>query len=250
MNILPCKVPLFIENDKIPIIIPFAPKGGGKTMMLRRLFEYLVAQGYIVRVNYSCVPNNLLSIYKRHADQFIKGMFSCEVPTTQRTPLLFDLYNHNENQIFYILDQEGDCYFDDYIYPENVFLAEILNCPNKKIWLFMLEPPFFRSNMVKYYIRRIIDMKAVIAPDDKVIFVATKADHFSMNKYGNCDVKEIRDLYHELFYAFKSTNPIINLFRGIFRFVVFSAGYFTNDHYVRGEDKYPSILWKTILRHI
>lgn len=244
-----------IANREVPIIIPFGPAYSGKTMMLHRLFQFLRGR-YCVEVERTFVPCSLYSVYEELAEKFIDGLLKGEFPVaTTQLPLLFDVINKG-NIVCQILDQTGTSHFDKFDIKNPICLEEIMRCPNKKIWMFMLEPYWKNKYDQKAYIERILELKAFMSPHDKVIFVATKADNLICIK--------IKDIFHEtlcrypgLFYFFKNTNPITRLLRPYnFDFVAFSAGTFadtidgTEERYRVGDDKYPETLWKTVLKNI
>ena len=121
----------------------------------------------------------------------------------------------------------------------------------------MLDPCWENEHVKQYYIERIIKMKTSINPEDKVIFVATKADMF----FDSIDIfRELKSIYPGLFNVFKNTSPITRLIRPYnFDFVAFSTGAFSNNveetevhsiGYKIRDDKYPETLWNTILKNI
>lgn len=247
---------VYIADRKVPIIIPFGPAYSGKTMMLYRLFHFLQLRGYIVHANPFFVHGSLSSVYDELAEKFMDGVLKDDIPVaTSRLPLLFNvIYN---NIVCHILDQTGTSHFDKFDIENPVCLEEFMRCPNKKIWMFMLEPCCENEYVQRAYIKRIVELKAYISPQDKVIFVATKADMFA----NIVDIKgifnEMQSIYPGLFDVFKNTNPIKRLFRPYnFDFVAFSAGKFagavdgTEERYSVGDDKYPETLWKTVLKNI
>lgn len=245
-----------IANREPPIIIPFGPAYSGKTMMLYRLFQFLLVRGYAVKANRIFVPCSLSSVYEELVEKFMDGVLKDDIPVaTSRLPLLFDVINKG-NTVCHILDQTGTSHFDKFDIENPVCLEEIMHCPNKKIWMFMLEPYWENKYNQKAYIERILEMKAKIGPQDKVLFVATKADNLICIK--------IKEIFHEtlcrypgLFDVFENTNPITRLLHPYnFDFVAFSAGKFadtidgTEERYSVGDDKYPETLWKTVLKNI
>lgn len=242
-----------IANREVPIVIPFGPAYSGKTMMLYRLFQFLRGR-YCVEVERTFVPGSLYSVYEELAEKFIGGLLKGEIPVrTTELPLLFDVINKGKT-VCHILDHTGTSHFDKNYIENPVCLEEIMHCPNKKIWMFMLEPCWDNEYVQKAYIERILDMKTKINPLDKVIFVATKADKF----FDKIEIfNEMQIIYPGLFDVFKNTNPITRLLRPYnFDFVTFSAGNFSNNidgtevYYSIGDDKYPEILWKTVLKNI
>lgn len=263
MNIQPVLSPftnvehVSIAEREVPIIIPFGPAYSGKTMMLYRLFQFLLVREYAVKVNRIFVHGSLFSVYEELAEKFIDGLLKGEIPVaTTQLPLLFDVVNRNgDTTLCHILDQTGTFHFDKNDIENPVYLAEIMHCPNKKIWMFMLEPCCENEYVQRAYIKRIIELKAYISPQDNVLFVATKADMFA----NIVDIKgifhEMQSIYPGLFDVFKNTNPITRLLRPYnFDFVAFSAGKFVDidgiGMYRVGDDKYPETLWKTVLKNI
>ena len=73
----------------------------------------------------------------------------------------------------------GPGYFDTTNNNNPVNLLEILEAPNKKIWLFLLDPAEDSNySQRKAYVERILEIKKIINSKDKVVFVATKLDRY------------------------------------------------------------------------
>lgn len=244
---------VLIADEKAPIIVPFGPAYSGKTNMLCRLFYYLGQRSHYIKPNPMFVWDNLSSAYEETMDNFFDGLSECYIPrATTEMPLFFDVL-YGGNLVCHILDQAGTSHFNKNDVDNPVCLEEIFRCPNKKVWLFVLDSCWEDENVKQCYIERIIDMKTIIDPHDKVIFVATKADMFFDSKNLFYEVKSI---YSRLFDVFKNTNPITRLIRPYnFDFVAFSAGTFSKSVeetgvYSMGDNKYPEALWNTITKSI
>lgn len=241
-----------IADKETPIIVPFGPAGSGKTMMLYRLFQYLYGQGKVVRGNRLFVPTDLSSVYDKCIDTFFCRLIGNLVAVANPLmPLLFDIIDNRGKRICHILDQTGTSYSDE---NNIVCLREIVQSPNKKIWMFLLDP-FMKNEPILHYVQRIIDVQRTMMSNyDKVVFVATKQE--SSFKRPIVAFREMQHQYDGLFDAFKNANPITSLFRLYnFDFVAFSAGefYYNIDgtvEFCAGGDEYPKILWKTILKCI
>lgn len=140
-----------------------------------------------------------------------------------------------------------------------VNLLEILEAPNKKIWLFLLDfGGYLNGSQRKAYVERILEIKKIINPKDKVVFVATKVDQICdfYDKRGRIIKEnvfnELSCMYPNLVENFKNTKLFISMFRPYnFDFICFSACYHNGeDMYMPSQNIYPENLWKVILKNI
>lgn len=219
----------------IPILIPFHTPTAGCTMMMGRLCQWLVMQGYTISGDISPLFDNIA------------------LPPTKNTSCI-SICRYGKHMIN-MMDFSGkDCLCTK---ENSVCFGKILQYPNKKIWLFVLDLSLKNEYVRNTYVKRVLETKTLITPDDRVIFVATKVDMLKIH----CDLgvknifREIQFLYQGVFNAFRNTNPITRLFRLYnFDFVPFSAGTFTNMGegviYNKGDDIYPRYLWKIVQKNM
>jgi hypothetical protein len=100
-----------------------------------------------------------------------------------------------------------------------------------------------------------------VESNDRVIFTCHKADmHPTLFEAGIPNkeqfFKNIKNQYPGIFYRYMNKNPITRLWRKYnFDFIVFSAGFFnkitdSEKAYVQSNEKYPALLWKSILKTV
>ena len=135
-------------------------------------------------------------------------------------------------------------------------LNEIIESPNKKIWLFMLELDGFGGQIERdNYSERIMEVAAHISQKDKIIIVVNKMDMCSMDlKSKDSIVQALYLQYPAVLNCFKNQNPVTKLWRPFNCDIVsFSAGDFcrtcdNKEIFQPGLDIFPKQLWKAICK--
>ena len=258
-----------IINDPSPVIVLFGSGASGKTMTLIRLTKYLIAQGYKVKPERTfCDARD--KHYQRMCDNFMSIVGSTKAPGRNQVIdfMLVKVEDAYGRPICQLLEAPGEHYFDPK-YPTRDFptyLATITVRPNRKTWVIIVEKDWMNQEDRNHYAEKIVKLQENhINPKDKVIFTCHKVDkHFVGWQQAN--VRQLlKDIWNDttrtgqypnIFSQFKNTNIITKLWRKYdFDFVPFSAGLFTDDgnggqNYIQGDDKYPIMLWKSIMKTI
>lgn len=263
MNIIPL-IPNahvnIVEKTK-PIIIPFGPPCCGKLLLTHRLFKYLFCNGLYVDMDSVFLPPHLFQQYKIVENDFLNFLWNNTNHCRPMIPLMFRVI-HNGNILCHLLYQKGESYYDPYNTGSPIRLLEILNAPNKKIWLFLLEINWGSTNDRDNYVRRIIELSHLFRKSDEVIFVVPKIDqhHILYNKYGRVDLnilwRQVNNQYYRLFEHFKTKNFFWRFLKPYtFDFCPFSSGCFSRgidnrEVFVSGEDVFPEYLWKLIKKRL
>lgn len=260
----PNKIEVVIA-DPSPVVVLFGARTSGKTMTLIRLTRYLRKLGYQVEPDRTFRPS-ISSHYQKMCNEFDKNINSNNMPgegTGVISFMLIKVMNENGEPICQILEAPGEHYFDAGN-PKNPFpryINEICVITNPKTWVFIVEKGWNDPSVRNSYAKKIIDMETKIESKDKIIFTCHKADlHPALLPGGNPNkqqfFRDIKNQYEGIFEKYLNKTPIINWFRKYkFDFVVFSAGVFNKTQdggqtYNQGKDKYPEVLWKTILKTV
>lgn len=266
MNIIPL-IPNahvnIVEKTK-PIIIPFGPPCCGKLLLTHRLFKYLYCHGLYVDIDSIFLPHHLFQQYKIAENTFREILHKRNIANHHRPmiPLMFRVMNRGGNILCHLLYQKGESYYDPYNIKSPIKLLEIMNAPNKKIWLFLLEVDWRNTRDRDNYVGRIIELSHLFRKTDEVIFVVPKIDqhHILYNEYGRVDLnalwRQVNNQYYRLIEHFKTKNFFWRFFQPYsFDFCPFSSGYFSRgidncEVFDSGEDVFPEYLWKLIKKHL
>lgn len=260
----PNKISVEISDKEAPIVVFYGPPACGKTMTLVRLARYLHSKGFKVEPVADFRPFRD-SKYQNLCANF--GRIIDSQQAADSTPdisfLLSKISDSRGRLICQMLEAPGEHYF----FPKNpaqsypAYINKIIAEPNRKLWVFMLEPHETNKEMTvelrRSYARRINDFCRNIQFKDKVLFLFNKIDATNYVKSGPViDEREaIRgagNLYPNIFVPFENRNPITKLFRRYdCEFVGFQTGWYnaTNDEkltYTEGPECYPEMLWAKI----
>ena len=252
-------------SDPAPVVVLFGPAASGKTMTLVRLTLYLEKMGYQI------IPINTFrpaydEHYKRICNEYSKLCHSKYAPGGNEAIsfMLVKVLDKIGRPICQLLEAPGEHYFDptDPKMQFPTYITNIMQLTNKRVWMFIVEQDWGRDQEMRdMYVQRIINMPANLRRD-KSIFVCHKVDKHPEVFLGNGKpntnqiFKNIKNQYPGIFTPFVNRNPITKLFRKYnFKFVPFSAGAFTptdngRQVYIPGEDVYPKLLWKAILKTV
>ena len=252
-------------SDPLPLVMLFGPAASGKTMALIRLTRYLWGKGYQVvpvktfRPPYDKHYNAICESFPTmcHSQYAVARTMGCNF-------LLVKVIDRQGRTVCQLMDAPGQWYFDRNM-PQTGLPAcinRILGLPNKRIWLFFVEPHWDDCNTRQMYVERIMQMRSGMLLKDRTIFVSNKTDmdpHLFL-KDGmpdkNMIFRAIKDQYPNIFTPFENNNPITRFFRKYnFQFVPFSAGSFTPTNtgqilYTMSNDVYPNLLWKAICNSV
>lgn len=265
-------------DDPSPLVLLFGPKGSGKTMALVRLTRYLEDQGYQLEPYRIFRPSHDKH-YQRICNNYRLLCHSNYAPggTETITFMLVKVLDKHGRPICQILEAPGEHYFDAK-FPGKQFPTYIQQIVteyrNKRIWAFIVQKDWnpdkeasengeeIDSNLVRTeYIQRIQQIRS--SRRDRAIFVCHKVDEnkestlFIGDRPNTKEFKrQIRFQYEGIFNNWMNTNPLTKWFQPEkFLFVPFSAGAFSNEdsgrkQYIKGDDWYPRMLWKAILKQV
>lgn len=252
-------------SDPAPVVVLFGARTSGKTMALIRLTQYLEKIGYQV------VPNKTFrpaydNHYERICKEYPKLCHSKYAPDGNNVIsfMLVKVLDKIGRPICQLLEAPGEHYFDPND-PQKQFptyITNIMQLSNKRVWMFIVEQDWGSDQVMRdMYVQRINNMPANLRRD-KIIFTCHKVDEHPQVFLGNGMpnknqiFKNIKNDYPGIFTPFENRNPITRLFRKYnFQFVPFSAGAFTptdsgKQVYTPGQDIYPKLLWKAILKTV
>lgn len=263
-----------ITDQRTPLVVMFGARTIGKTMALIRLTRYLESKSYTV------TPDPIFrpaydTRYKALCKNFRDVVYS---PTTGGgtgvVNFMLVKVSNKRRSFCQIVEAPGEHYFDekDVTQGFKLYLNNIFNCPNRKVWVFFLAKNWGNDQVMRDHLaERIRGMKSgngapLVKPKDKVVFVCAKVDDpdcevpFLNNGRPNIDKlhEEISQQFSErninIFEPYENHHPISRLWRAHnYEFVPFSAGTFNPaqngaEYYVAGDDYYPAMLWDAIIK--
>lgn len=242
-----------ITDYKSSIIVPFGPVYSGKTMMLNRLLQY--NHNFVVKLDRMFINS---PDYQKACDDYGKS-YKDGIPCATYMPILGKLIDCKGMCQYQFLDMPGE-YLFDYNNPKAPsLLQELILCPNKKIWLILIELDWDIPYGVKIeYVKRIAYLKQHMSSNDKVIIVANKIDEIDVlqtNVQGTVNLRIVKKMidneYPGLFEIFK--NRGLKLLWKPYNCILvpFSCGEFSfmSDgalNYCTGNKIYPQLLWNAI----
>jgi GTPase SAR1 family protein len=254
-------------SDSSPIIVLFGARTSGKTMTLIRLTRYLQSLNYQVKPD-PIFRSGFDPHYEQLCNDFAKTVNSNSFSEEGTAVISFMLVKIIKNgvPVCQILEAPGEHYFDadDPNKPFPPYIQAIKSKSNLKTWVFIVEQDWKKDQGVRnLYAEKIKRAEGeLLNKRDKIIFTCHKADQFpELIPFGQPNVKQffknIKGQYPGIFDKYKNKNPITSLFREFnFDFAVFSAGTFAKrpnrggQTFTSGDDRYPAILWKVILKAI
>ena len=258
------KIQVTIADKDAPIVVLFGPPACGKTMTLIRLVRFLKKK-YTVTPIRTFRPNTDKN-YEWMCDNFNSMINSDRAQAgTDRMNFMLVKISEKGRTICQILEAPGEYYFN----PKKTndpfprFFNHITSTNARKIWTIMVEPDWENETDRLNYVEKISSrLKKRMTSKDKVIFVYNKIDKtdFLIDNSGSFYLeparKAIKDLYPDIFEAFKNNNPITKIFTPYnLEFTVFQTGYYhpTKDGektFENGPDVYPRRLWEIILKKV
>lgn len=255
MDLTDGKLGVSIIDKRTPIIVPFAPMYLGKTCLLLRLIHYIRNNGYFVKLDeHVLFPhfNHSIDIF----DEYTKCLYNECSPSATYIPIFGSFFSTHGKRIVQFMDFPGDFLYNINRPKTPSALKEIIESPNKKIWLFILELDGFGGQIERdNYSERIMEVAAHISPNDKIIIVVNKIDMCSMDLKSKKDIVQALYLqYSRVLNCFKNQNPVTKLWRPFNCDIVsFSAGDFCRtcddkEMFRPGLDTYPKQLWKAICK--
>lgn len=261
------KIAVTVADYNSPLVVLFGPPSCGKTMTLIRLTRYLKSKGYTVQPETSFRPSYDKNYHEMCAnfDMMINNEDAAKSTAKINFMLVKVLYQGKT--LCQILEGPGEYYFNpgkpNERFPK--YVNNIISNNNRKIWAIMVEPDNTNKKMDwaarNNYVTKIHNLKSMISPRDKIMFVYNKIDEtpFVISpgniKYGEA-LKSVNYLYPNIFVKFKNENPLTKWFwPNKFDFVAFQTGYFSEASdgtltFQEGNEIYPRKLWNVILERI
>lgn len=257
------RIHITISDTTAPVIVLFGPASCGKTMTMVRLSRYLQGQGYQLIPDRSFRPSYDQN-YKSLCDNFSRIVNSDDAASrTDNISFMLVKVIKDGRTICQILEGPGELYFDPNKATQDwpTYVHSLLNNTGlRKIFLPFVEPNFGEEETRRNYVCT-INQLLQNTDKQKYVFVYNKIDKtpfvISPGKvHLNHAKHQVEVDYPGIFARFKNTNPITALWRPEnFYFVPFQTGTYTqpasgNLVYIQGSDRYPQILWETIMRCI
>lgn len=257
----PASIKVTVSDSKAPLVILFGPPQCGKTMTLVRMTRFLRAKGYTVSPVRTFRPTsdtNYADICEKF-DEMMNSDYAAD--STGRISFMLVEVIKKGRRLCQILESPGEYYFDgtpNGSFPK--YVNNIIASPNRKVWTIMTEPNWMDHKDRMNYVTKIKSLKKSMRPKDSVIFVFNKIDLTNFVRgVGVIDmpsaIKEVKDLYPNIFDPFKNQNPITKWFKEYnCEFVPFQTGYYTSAlaglTYEEGAREYCVKLWKAIMNNI
>lgn len=259
----PNSIKVTISDPNTPIVVLYGPPSCGKTMTLVRMTRYLVSQGYTVVPEKTFRPSYDEN-HKQLCENFDLMINSNNAAvSTKRISFMLVKVLKDGKPICQLLEAPGEHYFDpkkpNEPYP--AYVNEILNSTNRKVWAIIVEPDWSDKEPRDNYVTRIRKLKSMMTSRDKVVFVYNKIDLTNFVQgvgqvNTNEAIRDIQNLYQNIFKPFENTNPITKYFTKYnCRFVPFMTGNYTptmnggftytESHYI-----YAQRLWQAMLKLI
>ncbi len=258
----PNSISVTISDPVAPLIVLFGPPACGKTMTLVRLTRYLQNEGYTIAPIRTFRPAS----DKNYADicANFDTMINDDNAASGNDRISFMLVEviKNGRRLCQILEAPGEFYFNpadpNAQFPN--YVNTIINSHSRKIWTIMVEPDWLNQTDRKNYVSKITFLKTKMRSKDKVVFVFNKIDKTNFVRHvGNINVseaiKEIQNLYPNIFIPFLNQNPITKLWKKYnCNFMPFQTGSYTNAingiTYQEGPREYCVNLWNTLMKKI
>lgn len=257
------KIRITISDTSAPVIVLFGPASCGKTMTMVRLARYLQGQGYRLIPDKTFRPSYDQN-YKNLCDNFSNIVNSDDAASrTDNISFLLVKVIKDGKTICQILEGPGELYFDpnkaNQDWPTYVHYL-LNNTKLRKIFIPFVEPNFGDEETRRNYVSTLNQLK-MNTDKQKYVFLYNKIDLTPFviapgKVHINHAIHQVGADYPDIFNQFKNSNPITSLWRpNNFDFVPFQTGTYTKPAsgslvYIQGSDRYPQILWETLLRCI
>ncbi len=258
----PNSIRVTVSDPNAPLVILFGPPACGKTMTLVRMTRFLKSEGYIVSPIRTFRPSsdsNYADICA-HFDETMNSDNAAE--STNRISFMLVEVMKNGHRICQILEAPGEYYFNPQKpnagFPN--YVNTIIASSNRKVWMIMVEPDWMNQTDRSNYVTKITHLKQNMRSRDCAVFVLNKIDLTNfVRSIGNINVtaaiREVENLYPNIFVPFKNLNPITRFWKEYnCDFVPFQTGCYTESvnglTFQEGPREYCVKLWKCIMNHI
>ena len=258
----PNSIRITVSDTQAPLVVLFGPPACGKTMTLVRLTRFLKGSGYSVApirtfrptsdANYADICINF--------DSMINSNNAAE--STNRISFMLVEVLKNGRRLCQILEAPGEYYFnpDEPNAPFPNYVNAIISNSNRKIWTIMVEPNWLDHEDRRNYVSKITRLRQNMRTRDDVIFVFNKIDMTPfVRNIGSVNisyaVKDVENLYPNIFIPFVNKNPISRIWRKYnCDFVPFQTGTYTQAlngiTYQEGPQEYCVRLWNRLMTKI
>lgn len=250
-----------IVDTQTPIMVMVGPIGSGKTRVAYRLFEWLYRNGYCMEVD-RVFRHPSDESYFQFAEDFV---FNLDSPYPVNPPhlALYEVRDKVDNSILQVFDAMGAEWFDadnhEKVITYSHQILQLLNSPNKKIWVYLTEPGWQDVSCRQSYVKSIQKLQLQIGKKDEHIVLYNKIDkvYKCMLSDDKVNLQEmIRMLdneYPDLLNTFRNKNRITSLFKPYdCTFIPFMTGDYHPENgrieYCPGSDAYPKNLWNKIMK--
>ena len=252
-----------ISDTQAPIIVLFGPPACGKTMTLVRMSRFLKTEGYTISP-VRTFRSSSDARYKDMCDKFDQTMNSdYKAEGTGQIDFMLVEVIKDGRRVCQLLEAPGEHYFNpnDPTSDFTAYLNTLINYPNRKVWVIMVEPDWKDSSDRKNYVTRIADLKKKMRTRDAAIFVYNKVDKTAFvvgigRIRTSSALREVKNQYPGIFAPFKNVNPITKIWKEYNSdFVPFQTGSFTDTSdgktsYQDGPREFCVKLWKCITKKI
>lgn len=257
------KIIITISDTSAPVIVLFGPASCGKTMTMVRLARYLQGQGYLLIPDRTFRPSYDQN-YKNLCDNFSSIVNSNDAASrTDNISFFLVKVVKDGKTICQILEGPGELYFNPNKATQEwpTYVHYLLNSTQlRKVVIPFVEPNFGDVGTRRNYVSTLNQLK-MSTDKQKYVFLYNKIDKTPFviapgKVHINHAMHQVRMDYPDIFARFMNTNPITSLWRpNNFDFVPFQTGTYTQSSsgslaYIQGSDRYPQILWETLLRCI
>lgn len=251
-----------IVDTQTPIMVMVGPIGSGKTMVAYRLFNWLFNNGYNVTVDRVFLPATI-KYYQQYADEFPKHIFDRYPSPPTHSLSLYKVLDNLGNSVLQVFDSTGYEWFEHNNYTvQKTYspqILQVINSPNKKIWVYLTEPEWQDVSCRQSYVKSIQKLQLQIGKKDEHIVLYNKIDkvYKCMLSDDKVNLQEmIRMLdneYPDLLNTFRNKNRITSLFKPYdCTFIPFMTGDYHPENgrieYCPGPDAYPKNLWNKIMK--
>lgn len=169
-----------VPDKTAPTVIFFGSPSSGKTVALLRMHKWLTQQGYTVFAE---------PVFRPRTDKHYAKM--CQklpiLANSNYTPgatdaisfMLVKVLDPRNHICCQILEAPGEHYYNpkDPTAQFPLYIQNIINLPNRKIWVFFVEQDWGDDqNDRDRYAQKICDMQNIMNPSDRVVFLFNKCD--------------------------------------------------------------------------
>lgn len=261
----PDSIHVEISSKKLPVVLLFGPRSGGKTMVLVRLARYLKKNGYTVEPVRDFRPSDS-DEYEAVCSEFRRNINSqTAAASTHNMNFMLIKVSKDGRPICQFLEAPGEHYFDEKE-PTRAFppyIHALLNLNMPRIWIFFLEKDWKDLGVKRDYADKISSMMNLLSNKDRIVLLYPKADKYvDLYERGlpkiNLFFNNIKEDYESIFNRL-SKPSLFTLFKDSsrdFEFVVFSSGVFSMrcddglQTFTESNDMYPAKLWNAILKSL